>query len=496
MPALWLARLAEGLSPPEAEEAPIWTPLPGPQTEAYHCDADELYYGGAAGGGKSALLIGLAITAHQRSIVFRREFPQLRDILDQCEKLLTGRGRYNGQSNLWRLNDGRRLEFGAVQYEQDVSKYQGRAHDGIFFDELPQLTERQYRFLIGWNRTTVKGQRCRVVGAGNPPTSAEGEWVIRYWAPWLDGQHPNPAKPGELRWFAVIKGEDHEVENGEPFEYEGERIQPRSRTFIPALLKDNPFLMETGYMSVLQSLPEPLRSQMLYGDFSVGVQDDPWQVIPTEWIRAAQARWKPDGQPRDADGKPIPQDAVGVDVARGGKDATVLSRRFGNWFAPLEKHPGSTTPDGPMVAGLVAAALVAGGHANIDAIGVGSSVYDQCVQHKLRARAVIFSEGTSLRDKSGKLGFANLRAAAYWTFREALDPATGDGVALPPDPELLADLCAPRWSMRLRGVQVEEKEEIIKRLGRSPDCGDAVVLAAMPGPAVPFGWMKDPRGKR
>ncbi len=493
---MWLARLAEGLSPPEAEEAPIWTPLPGPQTEAYHCDADELYYGGAAGGGKSALLIGLAITAHQRSIVFRREFPQLRDILDQCEKLLTGRGRYNGQSNLWRLNDGRRLEFGAVQYEQDVSKYQGRAHDGIFFDELPQLTERQYRFLIGWNRTTVKGQRCRVVGAGNPPTSAEGEWVIRYWAPWLDGQHPNPAKPGELRWFAVIKGEDHEVENGEPFEYEGERIQPRSRTFIPALLKDNPFLMETGYMSVLQSLPEPLRSQMLYGDFSVGVQDDPWQVIPTEWIRAAQARWKPDGQPRDADGKPIPQDAVGVDVARGGKDATVLSRRFGNWFAPLEKHPGSTTPDGPMVAGLVAAALVAGGHANIDAIGVGSSVYDQCVQHKLRARAVIFSEGTSLRDKSGKLGFANLRAAAYWTFREALDPATGDGVALPPDPELLADLCAPRWSMRLRGVQVEEKEEIIKRLGRSPDCGDAVVLAAMPGPAVPFGWMKDPRGKR
>jgi hypothetical protein len=65
-----------------------------------------------------------------------------------------------------------------------------------------------------------------------------------------------------------------------------------SRTFIPSRVSDNPYLMGTGYMTQLQSLPEPLRSQMLYGDFHAGVQDDPWQVIPTAWVEAAMARWK------------------------------------------------------------------------------------------------------------------------------------------------------------------------------------------------------------
>jgi hypothetical protein len=460
----------------------VWHPLPGPQTQAYYCEADETYYGGGAGGGKTSLLIGLSVTAHQRSIIFRREFPQLRGILSECETLLAGRGRFNSQANLWRLDDGRRLEFGAVQYEGDVQKYQGRAHDFKGFDELPQFTERQYRFLIGWNRTVMAGQRCRVVGAGNPPTNTEGEWVIRRWAPWLDGQHPNPARPGELRYFAVIDGIDTEVEGPTPFEHKGEVITPKSRTFIPAGVKDNPYLMQSGYMAVLQAMPEPLRSQMLYGDFSVGVADDPWQVIPTEWVRAAQARWKDDARPKDTKGRALPMTALGVDVARGGGDKTVLARRFGTWFAPLEKHPGASTPDGPTVAALVAKALSDGGYANIDGIGVGASVYDHCRQQpgiRERVRSIIYSEAATERDRSKTLSFRNLRAYAYWSFREALDPKTGDSLALPPDPELLADLCAPKWSMSLSGVQVEAKEDIIKRIGRSPDSGDAVVLAAL-----------------
>jgi hypothetical protein len=45
-------------------------------------------------------------------------------------------------------------------------------------------------------------------------------------------------------------------------------------------------------------------------------------------------------------------DSLGVDVARGGGDATVLGARFGNWFAELQVYPGGTTPDGPSVAAL------------------------------------------------------------------------------------------------------------------------------------------------
>jgi hypothetical protein len=448
---------------------------------AYLSEADELYFGGAAGGGKSDLLLGLAATAHRQSVLFRREYGQLRGIVDRGREMIGAAAAFNGQDLVWRFPDGRSIELGAVQHETDKRKFQGRPHDFLGFDELPAFLESQYRFLIGWNRTTTVGQRCRVVGAGNPPTDADGEWVLRYWAPWLDAQHPNPARPGELRWFAVVDGKDVERENGATFAHKGETIQPRSRTFIPARLSDNPYLMQTGYMAVLQAMPEPLRSQMLYGDFTVGTQDHPWQVIPTAWVRAAQARWtadRPDGQ----------QTCVGVDVARGGADKTVLARRWGAWLAPLEKHAGSSTPDGPVVAGLVAQALTAGGSANIDVIGVGSSAYDTCVQQRLPVAAVNVAEGArDRRDRASVLTFANLRAYLYWALREMLDPEKGDGLALPPDSELLADLCAARWHMRASGVQVESKEDIIKRIGRSPDCGDAVVLCfAPPGPTVGF----------
>lgn len=478
-----------------ATDPASWFPLPGPQTDAYLSDADELFYGGAAGGGKTDLLIGLATTAHRRSIIFRREYPQLRSIIDRSREIIGERGTFNGSDNIWRLADGRVLEFGAAQNFDAVKKYQGRPHDLKAFDELPNFTESQYRFLIGWTRTTRVGQRTRIVGAGNPPTSAEGEWVIRRWAPWLDGQHPHPAEPGELRWYAVIDGIDTEVEDGASFERKGELITPKSRTFIPARLTDNPYLMAAGYTATLQAMPEPLRSQMLYGDFSAGAEDDPWQVIPTAWVRAAQSRWRPDGRPtitdRHGSTRPAPLTALGVDVARGGRDKTALSRRYGAWFAEVETHPGSSTPDGATVARLILQALTEGGYANIDAIGVGASVYDLCVQQAANVRPVINSAGTSEYDRSHTLTFTNVRAYAYWSLREALDPDKGDGLALPPDPELLADLCAPRWTMRTNGVQVEPKEQIIERIGRSPDKGDAVVLAALITGGLPYqgaGW--------
>jgi hypothetical protein len=61
--------------------------------------------------------------------------------------------------------------------------------------------------------------------------------------------------------------------------------------------------------------------------------------------------------------------------------------------------------------------------------------------------------------------------------REALDPNSGNEIALPPDPQLKSDLTAPRWSPTPRGVQVEPKDQVVARIGRSPDCGEAVIYA-------------------
>jgi len=466
------------------EAANLWQPIPNsPQQAAYESLADELFYGGAAGGGKTDLVIGLAVTRHKKAIIFRREYPQLKDIVQRSHDLLGVTGaKYNGNDSIWRNIPGARsLEFGAVQYDRDVNKFRGRPHDLKAFDELPEFSEHQYRFLGGWLRTTTHGQRVRVVCTGNPPTHADGEWVIRYWAPWLDNQHINPAKPGELRWFAVLDGKDTEVASGNHFQHSGETIRPRSRTFIPARLTDNPYLASTEYGSVLQGLPEPLRSQLLYGDFGVGVQDDPWQVIPTEWVRQAQQRWHEQTHPG-------PQSAVGVDVARGGDDKTVLARRYGPWFAPLERYPGKETPDGGSVAALTVQALRDGAVANIDVIGVGASAYDMLGDQGGHVVGVNFAEGSKATDRSGRLRFRNKRAESWWGMREALDPLNGDGLMLPVDNELLADLTAPHWKLTASGIQIESKDDIKKRIGRSPDSGDAVVLAALPDMSVVFGF--------
>jgi hypothetical protein len=103
-------------------------------------------------------------------------------------------------------------------------------------------------------------------------------------------------------------------------------------------------------------------------------------------------------------------------------------------------------------------------------------------------RSTSFNGATESTEKTrdGQLAFANKRAETWWKFREALDPDQPDGsaIALPPDPELRADLCAPTWKLTARGILLESKDEIRKRLGRSPGKGDAVVMAWSEGNAA------------
>lgn len=455
----------------------VWAPLPGPQTMAYRSKATIIGYGGAAGGGKTDLACGKALTQHQKVLILRREATQLTGIIDRFRELLGNKDGYNGAERIWRL-DGRQIEFGSTPNPDDWNKYQGRPHDLLVFDEAANFLENQVRALLGWLRTTDRAQICQALMVFNPPTSAEGRWIVEFFAPWLDTKHPKPAQPGELRWFASLDGKDKEVESAAPFMHNGDLVTPQSRTFIPSRISDNPYLVETGYMSQLQSLPEPLRSQMLNGDFQAGMEDDPWQVIPTAWVELAMKRWQP------KEPKPGRMDSVGVDVARGGKDETVISRRHGMWFDELLAYPGTQTPNGPMTAGLVIAAMRDHAPLHIDVIGVGSSPYDFLMQAGQHVVGVNVAESATSTDKSGRLSFANLRSQLWWKMREALDPSDSTGIALPPDKRLLADLCAPKWKLHGSVIQVESRDEIYKRIQRSPDYASAVMLALMDTPRV------------
>lgn len=462
-----------------AGDTTLWRPLPGPQTDAYESTADIIGYGGAAGGGKTDLACGKALTHHRKIGIFRLNGTELTGVIDRFTELLQTRNGYNGRDNIWRMRraDGVsiQIEFGSFPNAGDEKKYQGRPHDLLVFDETASMREDQVRYVLGWLRTTVPNQRCQALMTFNPPSTTEGRWIVGFFGPWLDKKHPNPAKAGELRWFATVDGKDLEVESSQPFQHGTETITPLSRTFIPSRISDNPYLIRTGYMAQLQSLPEPLRSQMLNGDFEAGMEDDPWQVIPTPWIESAQARWtRPD--------KLAAMDSVGVDVARGGKDNTIIARRHGMWFDSPLAYPGSATPDGPTVAGLVVSAARDRAPIHIDVIGVGSSPFDFLSEMRQQVLGVNVAEAALGLDKSGRLRFRNQRSELYWRMREALDPANNTGICLPKDPRLLADLSAPTWKLVGSTIQVASREEIIDRIGRSPDYASAYVLALMDTP--------------
>ena len=307
-----------------------------------------------------------------------------------------------------------------------------------------------------------------MVLATNPGGVGE-EWIIEYFSPWLDSKHPNPAQPGALRWF--IRNEEGILED-----VPDNTKDAKSRTYIHSSWTNNPYTPD-NYEAQLSLLREPYRSQLKHGEWGVGAQDDRWQVIPTDWVRLANERWL-NAVNIQRDNAVV--DSIGVDVAHGGKDKTVLSKRQGSYFIELIKIPGRETPDGQAIAGLITKELRnahKNTYVNIDGTGVGASAYD-IARDAGDVRAFIAAGKSTAKDKSGKLTFKNKRAESIWLFMEALDPQTGEGIALPPDQELLADLTASRWKQMAGGViQIEMKEEIIKRLGHSPDCGDAVVMA-------------------
>ena len=476
------ALMAEALKLVENQK---FIPNPGVQERAFRHPAALMLYGGQGGGGKTGLLCGLALTQHTRSLIMRRQYTDLGDIIEDVIEFNKTRKGYNGSiPPTLKTDDGRRIVFGACAKLGDEQSFMGRARDFLGVDEAAHFLEVQVRVLMGWVRSAKEGQHCRTVLATNPPTTAMGQWLVPMFRPWLDLTHDNPAKPGEMRWFVTDPdGKDFEVPDNKPHQFPGvaEPSLPKSRTFMPASVDDNPFIGD-DYKAELDALPEPYRSAVRDGNFMAVTEDGAYQLMPSAWVRAAMDRWteqRPD----------IPMSSIACDIAQGGKDETVISKRYGYWFDKLICIPGRQTPTGIDISTLIykhrrgdaTVVLDMGG-------GYGGGPYDHLKDNGIPVVPFKGAKGSKNHTQDGQLTFVNKRSEAWWRLREALDPSQegGSPICLPVDSSLMADLTAPSFEIGPRGVKVQTKEEVIKLLGRSTDRGDAIVMAL-------YGKTRDPK---
>lgn len=210
------------------------------------------------------------------------------------------------------------------------------------------------------------------------------------------------------------------------------------------------------------------------GEFASSEADT---VISMAWVERAVAKW----YETDWDDPELEFHSVGVDVARYGQDKTVLALRFGDHIKELREYARQDTMQtAGRVKGILDKYNKKASKSVIDVIGMGAGVVDR-LREQGYEKTIAFhsSEKTEKKDKSGELGFRNLRSAAWWNLRELLQD---DLIAIPDNDLLMGDLVTPKWKVTSNGkIQVEGKEDIRKRLSRSTDYADAVIYVMWPG---------------
>lgn len=244
------------------------------------------------------------------------------------------------------------------------------------------------------------------------------------------------------------------------------RSANENHSYTQFLTRDNPYL-SAEYIPELKRILTPLEQQKyLEGKFVHA--DEPNQLIKYLWIK--------DCIPTEAIPKAgiirAGKQSLGIDVARFGDDKTVFARSYDDVLAELKEFENQSIYQTSEAAKIeINDHSIDADRVVVDTVGLGAGVYDNL--HASGYNVLEFVGGAKPTRKKGHFTFKNLRSQGYWLLRELI--RTGE-FELMDHTGLTEDLTSLRYTIKGdREIEVESKDQIKKRIGRSPDYSDAVM---------------------
>ena len=283
-----------------------------------------------------------------------------------------------------------------------------------------------------------------------------------------------------LRW-KVARGRYHGILASNPeqcwlrddFPVDATSKPKPGHRYFPFLPSANPFLPEEYIENLRQIYDEDQQRKYIDGDWSIS--DNPMQCVPYTALKnkiATKEEWE------SARG----ESSLGVDVAEFGNDKAVIAYMRGAIGTATEKFEHLRTDQfADIVQGRIAVQNINANKVGIDVVGIGAGVWGDLKKAGLNTQRIVAGESPIDTPESRKffnnLKFANLKAQMWWKLRlEILDPESD--IRIPNIQTLIQDLTAVRYSVRTeKTIVLEDKEVLKKRIGRSPDEGDAFVIA-------------------
>lgn len=445
---------AEVETRPRPGDKVLFEPFPKQQEfidAVFSGEYSQLLYGGAIRGGKSYVLLALIfllcrIYAGSRWAIVRKDLPTLRkNTLPVFEELRPDGFCRPFNQGTWtaKCDNGSEILLWAESATADpeLNRWRGLEVNGFALEEMNELKEGSH------DKAVERAGSWRARGGVQPPPLILGSCNPS--DGWVKEQYYDPWEAGDL---------------------------PEFRHYQPARIFDNPYV-DPLYLESLKNLPEPAYRRFVLGDWTVSM--DPMQLIQWEWVQAAiDGHWKSGELILRRPGPKL----LGVDIARGGADKTIFSFFDGNVLYGMADYDALWLDEGAVQ--IVTSAHDEGIDAEnvkVDGVGMGAGTVDICYAMKFQVREIL-AGNKPFPEPGSFFVFENRRDQMWWHVREMFRkgrlrislPTTGDGPKL--RKKLLADLTAIHYKVDSdRVFRVESREEIIKRIGRSPDYGSSFV---------------------